>query len=81
MTSKHDVIRHVLINVKVPFNTKIILYGTVYNRIILATFYYFALLKIPITNKNLEQTTYTNQLFKKKCKILQVWKLRPRAAT
>ena len=80
MTSKHDVIMLVLINVKVPFNIKIILYGTVYNRIILATFYYFALLKIPITNKNLEQTTYTNQLLKK-CKILQVWKLRPRAAT
>ena len=39
--------------------------------------FFFAVLKIHVASKKLEQTTYTNKLLKKK--TLQVWKFCPRA--
>ena len=37
-----------------------------YNRIILAVLFYFAVLKVHVASKNLEQTTYANKLLAKK---------------
>ena len=37
----------------------------VYIRIILVMFFYFAVPKIYVASKNLEQTSYTNKLLKK----------------
>ena len=44
---------------------KLFYYDTVYNRIILAMFFYSALLKIYVASKILQPTTCTNKLFKK----------------
>ena len=46
MTFKHDGIMLVLIIAKYRLQQKIFYYGTEYNRIILAMFFYFSVLKI-----------------------------------
>ena len=80
MAFKHDVIMLVLIIVKYRLRQDLFEYGTVYNRITLAVFFYFyfAVLKIHVASKILESTKRTNKLFKKK--ILQMWKLHRRTA-
>ena len=66
MTFKHDVIMLVLIIAKYRLQQKLFQYGSdVYNRIILAMFYYFAVLKTHVASKILEQTTCANKALKK----------------
>ena len=53
-------------------------YDTLYNRVILAMFFYFAVLNTHVASKILEQTTYIHKQVIQK-KILQMRKLRPTA--
>ena len=57
----------VLIIAKYRLLQELFQYGTVYNSIIVAGFFvfFFAVLKINVTSKKLEQTTRTNKLLKK----------------
>ena len=76
MIFKHDVTVLVLIIAKYRLLCELFWYSTVqrvlYNRIILVTyFFYFAVLKIHVASKILEQTACTNKLIKK-TKLLQM---------
>ena len=62
MTSKQDVIKLVLIIAKHRLRQELLKFGTVYGRIILAMFFYFAVLKIHVATKILELPyTQTNR--------------------